>query len=57
MERINAYQSANIMPTGANLSLKKQAPNQKSPGERESNQVKPREKEKTKGATRGEENI
>jgi len=57
METIQMYQNAGVMPmTGEQGNPQRPgaaAPNQKSPGERESNKAKP-QPEKTKGNTRGE---
>lgn len=61
MEAVDMYRNSGIV-RGAEVSKgqsgnpnsKEDPPNQKSPGERESNKVKPRKKEKTKANTRGE---
>lgn len=61
METIEMYQNSGIVPgaeggsvRGAgNPQSRENPPNEKSPGDRESNKSKPREKEKTKGQTRG----
>jgi len=57
METVQMYQNAGVMPMGNNAGpgnpqSATNPPNKKSPGDRESNKVKP-EPEKTKGNTRG----
>lgn len=59
METIEMYQDSGAVPATppgkpGNPQVATNPPNQKTPGTRESNKVRPREKEKTKGNTRGE---